>query len=68
MKKRDLVKRSAAAVDLGAWVEADPSLGPVETPVPVQIGSVAAASWVWCPVLPPVAVLVVRVLVPIRVG
>jgi len=63
-----LVKSSAATVDLRARVKADPSLAPVETPVPVQVSSVAAAPRVWCPVLPPVTVLVVRVLVPIRVG
>ena len=66
--KENLVKGSPAAVDLRAWVKADPSLRPVETPVPVQISSVAATARVWCPVLPPVTVLVLRVLVPVRVG
>ena len=65
---KNLVKGSAATVDLRARVKADPSLAPVETPVPVQVSSVAAAPRVWCPILPPVTILVVRVLVPIRVG
>ena len=65
---KNLVKGSAATVDLRAWVKADAGLCPVETPVPVQVSSVAAAARVGCPVLPPVPVLVLRVLVPVRVG
>ena len=65
---KNLVKGSAATVDLRAWVKADAGLCPVETPVPVQVSSVAAAARVGCPVLPPVPVLVLGVLVPVRVG
>ena len=55
---KNLVKSGSATVNLRAWVKADTSLSPVESPVPVQISSIAAASRVGCPVLPPVTVLV----------